>query len=81
MENCAPSATEVLRIINETLDAFFQLPIQMHAMLLPDLLIELDKSLQRYTLKVKSGCGKYQIGLVTGCFIRRILIYGLLLSV
>ncbi|THU51068.1 hypothetical protein C4D60_Mb06t27130 [Musa balbisiana] len=56
MENCAPSATEVLRIINETLDAFFQLPIQMHAMLLPDLLIELDKSLQRYTLKVKSGC-------------------------
>ncbi|CAL9186990.1 unnamed protein product [Musa hybrid cultivar] len=57
MENCAPSATEALRIINETLDAFFQLPIQMHAMLLPDLLIELDKSLQRYTLKVKSGCG------------------------
>ncbi|CAL9122000.1 unnamed protein product [Musa textilis] len=57
MENCAPSATEVLRIINETLDAFFQLPIQMHAMLLPDFLIELDKSLQRYALKVKSGCG------------------------
>ncbi|WOL11100.1 hypothetical protein Cni_G19861 [Canna indica] len=56
-ENCAPSATEVLRIINETLDAYFQLPIPMHPALLPDLLIELDKSLQHYALKVKSGCG------------------------
>ncbi|KAJ8494058.1 hypothetical protein OPV22_015779 [Ensete ventricosum] len=56
-ENCAPSATEVLRIINETLDAFFQLPIPMHAAMLPDLLIELDRSLQHYALKVKSGCG------------------------
>ncbi|CAL9173451.1 unnamed protein product [Musa hybrid cultivar] len=55
-ENCAPSATEVLRIINETLDAFFQLPIPMHAAMLPDLLIELDRSLQHYALKVKSGC-------------------------
>ncbi|XP_074563155.1 protein unc-13 homolog [Curcuma longa] len=56
-ENCAPSATEVLRLINETLDAFFQLPIPMHRDLLPDLLVEVDKSLQHYAIKVKSGCG------------------------
>lgn len=60
-ENCAPSATEVLRLINETLDAFFQLPIAMHRDLLPDLLVEVDKSLQHYAMKVKSGCGKCHV--------------------
>ncbi|KAG1346611.1 protein unc-13 [Cocos nucifera] len=56
-ESCAPSAIEVLRIIDETLDAFFQLPIAMHPALLPDLMIGLDRSLQHYISKAKSGCG------------------------
>ncbi|XP_020099019.1 uncharacterized protein LOC109717584 [Ananas comosus] len=56
-ESCAPSAVEVLRIIDETLDAFFQLPIPMHPALLPDLIIGLDRSLQHYASKAKSGCG------------------------
>ncbi|XP_010526104.1 PREDICTED: uncharacterized protein LOC104803756 [Tarenaya hassleriana] len=53
----APSAGEVLRITDETLDAFFQLPIPMHPTVLPDLIVGLDKYLQYYVTKAKSGCG------------------------
>ncbi|KAL6006113.1 hypothetical protein ACLOJK_040159 [Asimina triloba] len=56
-ESFAPSAVEVLRMVDETLDAFFQLPIPMHAALLPDLMNALDRSLQQYISKAKSGCG------------------------
>jgi hypothetical protein len=49
---------EVLRILDETLDAYFQLPIPIHRALLPDLTIGLDRSLQHYAAKAKSGCGK-----------------------
>ncbi|KAL4560306.1 hypothetical protein LXL04_032456 [Taraxacum kok-saghyz] len=56
-EGYAPSAVEVLRILDETLDAFFNLPIPMHPALLPDLILGLDRCLQYYTTKVKSGCG------------------------
>ena len=35
-------AIEVLLIIDETLDAFFQLPIQMQKAMLSELLVELD---------------------------------------
>ncbi|CAK9188459.1 unnamed protein product [Ilex paraguariensis] len=56
-EKYAPSAIEVLRIIDETLDAFFQLPIPMHPALLPDLMAGLDRCLQYYITKAKSGCG------------------------
>lgn len=53
----APSAVEVLRIVDETLDAFFLLPIPMHPALLPDLMSGLDRCLQYYVSKAKSGCG------------------------
>ncbi|KFK32548.1 hypothetical protein AALP_AA6G257200 [Arabis alpina] len=53
----AQSTAEVLRITDETLDAFFQLPIPMHPAVLPDLIIGLDKYLQYYVSKTKSGCG------------------------
>ncbi|OVA20257.1 Protein of unknown function DUF810 [Macleaya cordata] len=53
----APSAVEVLRIIDETLDAFFQLPIPLHPALLPDLMTGLDRCLLHYISKTKSGCG------------------------
>ncbi|KAJ0090299.1 hypothetical protein Patl1_12928 [Pistacia atlantica] len=56
-EGYAASAIEVLRIIDETLDAYFQLPIPMHPALLPDLMAGLDKCLQYYVTKAKSGCG------------------------
>lgn len=56
-EGYAPSAVEVLRIVDEALDAFFQLPIPMHPALLPDLMTGLDRCLQYYATKAKSGCG------------------------
>uniref|UniRef100_A0A6M2EKY5 MHD1 domain-containing protein n=1 Tax=Populus davidiana TaxID=266767 RepID=A0A6M2EKY5_9ROSI len=56
-ERFAPSAVEVLRSVDETLEAFFLLPIPMHAVLLPDLVTGLDRCLQNYILKAKSGCG------------------------
>ncbi|CAK9184882.1 unnamed protein product [Ilex paraguariensis] len=56
-EGYAPSAIEALRILNETLDAFFQLPIPMHPALLPELIAGLDRCLQYYITKAKSGCG------------------------
>ncbi|XP_052198937.1 protein unc-13 homolog isoform X1 [Diospyros lotus] len=56
-ERFAPSAVEVLRIIDETVEAFFLLPITMHSTLLSDLMGGLDRCLQQYILKAKSGCG------------------------
>ncbi|TKY44603.1 DUF810 protein [Spatholobus suberectus] len=56
-EVCAPSAVDVLRNIDGTLKDFFLLPIPMHADWLPELMSGLDKSLQKYILQAKSGCG------------------------
>ncbi|KAL8063316.1 hypothetical protein ABFX02_01G020000 [Erythranthe guttata] len=64
-EGCAPSAVEVLRIVDETLEAFFLLPIPMHPALLPDLVTGLDKCLQYYATKAKSGCGSRSIYIPT----------------
>ncbi|CAL0322163.1 unnamed protein product [Lupinus luteus] len=60
-ECLAPSAVEVLRIIDETLEAFFLLPIPMHRVLLPELMSGVDESLQQYILKAKSGIGNRNI--------------------
>lgn len=56
-ERFAPSAVEVLRIIDETLEAFFMLPIPNHPVLLPELMTGFDRCLQHYVMKAKSGCG------------------------
>ncbi|KAG8367359.1 hypothetical protein BUALT_Bualt16G0063900 [Buddleja alternifolia] len=53
----APSAVEVLRMIDEALEAFFLLPIPMHPVLLPILMGGLDKCLQKYIIGAKSACG------------------------
>ncbi|GER28811.1 hypothetical protein STAS_04633 [Striga asiatica] len=53
----AASAVEVLRILNETLEAFFLLPIPMHPVLLPELMGGLDTCLKNYITKAISGCG------------------------
>lgn len=58
-DSFAPSSVEMLHIIEETLDAFFRLSIPIHSTLLADLTAGLDKCLQYYVSKVKSGCGKY----------------------
>ncbi|KAI3443733.1 hypothetical protein Pfo_000398 [Paulownia fortunei] len=52
----APSAVEVLRIIDETLEAFFLLAVPMHPVLLPELMAGLNKCLQNYIIKAISGC-------------------------
>ncbi|GAB2275755.1 hypothetical protein Dimus_010505 [Dionaea muscipula] len=56
-EGLAPSAVDVMRAIDDTLAAFFQLPIPMHPVMLPDLVDGLDRSLQYYVKKAKYGCG------------------------
>lgn len=56
-ERVAPSSIEVLRIVDETLEAFFLLPIPMHPVLLPDLLSGIDRCLQNYISKTKNACG------------------------
>ncbi|KAH0453897.1 hypothetical protein IEQ34_018221 [Dendrobium chrysotoxum] len=56
-ESFAPSSVEVLRLVDEALDAFFQLPIPFHPALLPDLIVGLDRCLQYYVAKTKAGCG------------------------
>nr|KAJ0227409.1 hypothetical protein LSAT_V11C100019350 [Lactuca sativa] len=43
-------------IIDETLDAFFNLPIPMHPTFLPHLVLGIDRCLQYYSTKVKSNC-------------------------
>ncbi|RAL49237.1 hypothetical protein DM860_018035 [Cuscuta australis] len=56
-ERIAPSGVETLRVIDETLEAFFLLPIPMHPALLPELMNGLDRCMQSYILNVQSGCG------------------------
>ncbi|XP_030541722.2 protein unc-13 homolog [Rhodamnia argentea] len=56
-ERFAPSAVEVLRIVDETLEAFFLLPIPVYQSLLPQLISGLDRCLQQYIVKAKAGCG------------------------
>lgn len=63
-ERFAPSAVEVLRTIDETLEAFFLLPIPMHPDLLPELMSSLDACLRDYILKAQSGTGKCNIDLL-----------------
>ncbi|CAH2051182.1 unnamed protein product [Thlaspi arvense] len=53
----APSAVDILRMVDETLEAFFLLPILMHPVLLPELTSGLDKCMQHYVSKAKSSCG------------------------
>lgn len=53
----AASAIDILQVVDETLDAFFRLPIPMHPVLLPDLVSELDRIIQQYISKAKAGCG------------------------
>lgn len=57
----APSAVEVFRTMDETVEAFFLLPITRHQDLLLHLMNGLDQCLQQYITKAKSGCGNRSI--------------------
>ncbi|THU46482.1 hypothetical protein C4D60_Mb09t05420 [Musa balbisiana] len=54
-ESCASSAIEVLLIIDETLDAFFQLPIQMQKAMLSDLIKEKREATGHAKMKSQVG--------------------------
>ncbi|KAL8128623.1 hypothetical protein V2J09_017778 [Rumex salicifolius] len=56
-EQVAPSAIDVLRTIDEYLEAFFLLPIPIEGALVADLMAGLDSCLQQYIMKAISGCG------------------------
>ncbi|KAL9252971.1 unc-13-like protein [Drosera capensis] len=56
-EHIAPSAIEVLRTVEETMEAFFLLPIPIQPDLVADLVTGFDRCLQHYIKKAKSGCG------------------------
>ncbi|GMI89463.1 hypothetical protein like AT2G25800 [Hibiscus trionum] len=56
-ERFALSAVEVLRIVDEAFEAFFLLPITIHAALLPDLATGINACLQQYISLANSGCG------------------------
>uniref|UniRef100_A0A8R7Q427 MHD1 domain-containing protein n=2 Tax=Triticum urartu TaxID=4572 RepID=A0A8R7Q427_TRIUA len=56
-QSFAPSSMEMLRMVDEILDAFFQLPISMHSTLISDLTAGLDGILQYYVSKAKACHG------------------------
>ena len=58
-EHIAPSVIEILRIMDETIEAFFLLPIPIRPAIVTDLMSGLDRCLQQYTMKAKSCCGKF----------------------
>jgi hypothetical protein len=58
-ENYAPSAVEVLRIADETLDAFFALPVSQFPEPVQELVAGLDKALQGYATQIVAPCGEY----------------------
>lgn len=64
---------EVVRIIDETLEAFFLLPIPMHPALLPELMGGLDKCVHNYTIKAISGCGKCSTPHIYAIFMQKFM--------
>ena len=54
----APSAVELLRIVDETLDAYFALPVSQFHDLLQDLVNGLDIHLSTYATEAIGSCGK-----------------------
>lgn len=56
-DNYAPSAVEVLRIVEESLDTFFAMPSEQYPDLLQELVAGLDKGLQRYVTQTVNSCG------------------------
>lgn len=58
-ENYAPSGVEVLRFMEESLDAYFAMPAEQYPDLLQELVAGLDRALQRYVTQTVNSCGGY----------------------
>uniref|UniRef100_A0A0D9X7J4 MHD1 domain-containing protein n=1 Tax=Leersia perrieri TaxID=77586 RepID=A0A0D9X7J4_9ORYZ len=56
-EYLAPSSVKMMHIIDETFEAFFQLPITTHCTLHSDLTTAVDRNLLYYVSTSKTGCG------------------------
>ncbi|MCO5595056.1 hypothetical protein L7F22_049093 [Adiantum nelumboides] len=56
-EHYGSSIVEVFRLIEETIDGFYALPVVESSILLEDLVPGLDKALVRYVGAAKNGCG------------------------
>ncbi|KAG8047209.1 hypothetical protein GUJ93_ZPchr0008g12809 [Zizania palustris] len=56
-KNFAPSSVKMMQIIDEIYQAFFQLPITMHSTLHSELTTGLDRNIQYFASKLKTGCG------------------------
>lgn len=59
-EHYGTSIVEVFRLIEETIDGFYALPVVQSSSLLEDLVPGLDKALSRYVGATRSGCGSKQ---------------------
>jgi len=57
-ERYAPSAVELLRIVDETLDGYFALPVSQFSDLLQDLVNGIDIALKNYGTQAIGNCGK-----------------------
>jgi hypothetical protein len=57
-EGYAPSAVEVLRIIDETLDAFFYLPLSKDPQYVKKIVAGVDQCARKYCQATLAGCGK-----------------------
>ncbi|BBN09485.1 hypothetical protein MPTK1_4g20090 [Marchantia polymorpha subsp. ruderalis] len=57
-EGYAPSAVEVLRMMEETMDAFFALPISQDPQYVEQLVSGVESAVQLYCEKTISACGK-----------------------
>lgn len=59
-ERYAPSALELLRIVDETLEGYFALPVSQFPDLLQDLVNGIDGALKEYATQAIGNCGKLQ---------------------
>lgn len=51
----------MLRFMEESLDAFFAMPVEQYPELLQQLVAGLDKALQRYVWQTVNPCGGYSL--------------------
>lgn len=56
-DHYAPSAVEILRMVDETLDAYFALPVSQFTDLLQELVNRLDVVLENYANQTIAPCG------------------------
>lgn len=61
----APSAVEILRMVDETLDAYFALPVSQFTDLLQELVNRLDVVLENYANQTIAPCGTCSLDMIS----------------